>query len=224
MQERRRSTRRTTARVLRGRVYFYVNNRRASLPCLIRDMAYEGARIILADRSNIPDEVDLYIPERKRIAHASVQWRRGGKIGLALSYVEPHQRNVRHARASCCREASFEASPRPIVPAFCELTAIHRAYLGAGQQASPAFSGRDTDKPYPSALILGRRINWTIPRPDCGFSFRAMLFWGPPSETPARSRIFFSSGLERLLEKRFIGSAYICAGRSGPPQCQLPGQ
>ena len=59
MQERRRSTRRTTARVLCGRVYFYVNNRRASLPCLIRDMAYEGARIILADRSNIPDEVDL---------------------------------------------------------------------------------------------------------------------------------------------------------------------
>ncbi len=90
VQERRRSTRRTTARVLRGRVYFYVNNRRASLPCLIRDMAYEGARIILADRSNIPDGVDLYIPERKRIAHASVQWRRGGKIGLALSDVERH--------------------------------------------------------------------------------------------------------------------------------------
>ena len=90
VQERRRSTRRTTARVLCGRVYFYVNNRRASLPCLIRDMAYEGARIILADRSNIPDELDLLHSGKKtdRACQRAVATRRQNR--LALSDVEPH--------------------------------------------------------------------------------------------------------------------------------------
>ena len=80
MNERHRSRRQT--RYLRGRVYF--NNGRKSLPCLIRDVAYEGARIILTDPADIPNEIDLYIPKRKRIAHASVRWRHGDKLGLAL--------------------------------------------------------------------------------------------------------------------------------------------
>ena len=41
---------------MRGRVYF--NNGRKSLPCLIRDVAYEGARIILTDPADIPNEID----------------------------------------------------------------------------------------------------------------------------------------------------------------------
>jgi hypothetical protein len=35
----------------------------------------------------------LYIPKRKRIAHASVRWRHGDKLGLALF-------EVGHARRS----------------------------------------------------------------------------------------------------------------------------
>jgi len=89
MNERHRSRRQT--RYLRGRVYF--NNGRKSLPCLIRDVAYEGARIILTDPADIPNEIDLYIPKRKRIAHASVRWRHGDKLGLALF-------EVGHARRS----------------------------------------------------------------------------------------------------------------------------
>ena len=81
--ERRRSPRHTKG--LRGRAYF--NDGRKSLPCFIRDMAYEGARIIVADPANIPNEIDLYIPKRKRIAHASVRWRHGDRLGLALSEV-----------------------------------------------------------------------------------------------------------------------------------------
>ena len=80
-----RSTRRTKR--LRGRLYFQVDDRRSSLPCLVRDMSYEGARIVVAGRSKIPDELDLYVPERKRIAHATVRWRHGGKVGLVLSNV-----------------------------------------------------------------------------------------------------------------------------------------
>jgi hypothetical protein len=83
MQEQRRLQRQTIC--LRGRVYF--NHGRKSQPCLIRDVAYEGARIIVAKPADIPNEIDLYIPKRKRIAHASVRWRHGEKLGLALSDV-----------------------------------------------------------------------------------------------------------------------------------------
>jgi PilZ domain-containing protein len=85
MRGRRRSARRTKR--LQGRLYFQVDDRRSSLPCLVRDMSYEGARIVVAGRSKIPDELDLYIPERKRIAHASVRWRHGARVGLVLSNV-----------------------------------------------------------------------------------------------------------------------------------------
>jgi hypothetical protein len=69
---------------LSGRIYF--NNGRKSQPCLIRDVAYEGARIIIAKPVDIPNEIDLYIPTRKRLAHASVRWRHGdNKLGLVLS-------------------------------------------------------------------------------------------------------------------------------------------
>lgn len=90
MQGGRRSTRRTKR--LRGRLYFQVANRRSSLPCLVRDISYEGARIVVAGRSKIPDELDLYIPERKRIAHASVRWRHGARVGLVLTNVAPARR------------------------------------------------------------------------------------------------------------------------------------
>jgi hypothetical protein len=83
MNERRGSPRHTQC--LRGRVYF--NDGRKWLPCLVRDVAYEGARIIVGDPTGIPNEIDLYIPERNRIAHARVRWRHGKKLGLALSEV-----------------------------------------------------------------------------------------------------------------------------------------
>ena len=83
MQEQRRLPHQ--GKCLRGRIY--LNNGRKSLSCVIRDVAYEGARIIVADPAVIPNEVDLYIPKRKRIAHASVRWRHDDKIGLALSEV-----------------------------------------------------------------------------------------------------------------------------------------
>ena len=83
MQEQRQLQRQTLC--LRGLVYF--NNGRKWQPCLIRDVAYEGARIIVAKPADIPNEIDLYIPKRKRIARASVRWRHGEKLGLALSDV-----------------------------------------------------------------------------------------------------------------------------------------
>ena len=82
MNERRRLSRRT--KCLRGRLYFNSNGRK-SRPCQILDAFYEGARIVVDNPARIPNEVDLYIPKKKRIAHASVRWRHGRKLGLAFS-------------------------------------------------------------------------------------------------------------------------------------------
>ena len=96
MNERRRSPRRTKR--LRGRLYFDRHGRE-SQSCQIIDAFYEGAGIIVDNPSRIPDQVDLYIPKKKRIAHASVRWRHGRKLGLALSEIG-RQAGDRPARSS----------------------------------------------------------------------------------------------------------------------------
>jgi hypothetical protein len=80
MAERRRSQRQKS--FLRGCVYF--NKRRSTLDCLIRDISSEGARIIFSDSVNVPDIVELYIPQKEQTVRARVQWRHGDEIGLAF--------------------------------------------------------------------------------------------------------------------------------------------
>jgi hypothetical protein len=80
MGERRRSPRQKS--FLRGCVYF--NKRRNALDCLIRDLSAEGARIIFSEAVNVPDVVDLYIPQKEQTVRARVQWRHGDEIGLAF--------------------------------------------------------------------------------------------------------------------------------------------
>jgi hypothetical protein len=55
MDERRRSTRDPT--YLPGVIYF--NHGRDSLSCVIRDYSYDGARIVIFDPINVPNEVEL---------------------------------------------------------------------------------------------------------------------------------------------------------------------
>ena len=60
--------------------------RRHAEPMPYRDD--EGARIDLLDHPvDIPDAIDLYIPQKQRMMHASVRWRHGNRIGVALSSV-----------------------------------------------------------------------------------------------------------------------------------------
>jgi hypothetical protein len=86
MDERRRSLRQRSC--LRGRIFF--NDGRTSVSCLIHDISYEGARIIIFDPIDIPNEIKLCIPETNRIMRAHVRWRHDNKIGLAFSEGEPH--------------------------------------------------------------------------------------------------------------------------------------
>ena len=80
MVERRHSTRQKS--FLRGCLYF--NKRRGAVDCLIRDISSEGARIIFSDTVNVPDVVELYIPQKEQTVRARVQWRHGDEIGLAF--------------------------------------------------------------------------------------------------------------------------------------------
>ena len=80
MTERRGALRQKS--FLRGCVYF--NKRRGALDCLIRDLSEQGARIIFSDAVNVPDVVDLYIPQKEQTVRAHVQWRHGDEIGLAF--------------------------------------------------------------------------------------------------------------------------------------------
>src|SRR6478672_784550 len=51
------------------------NDGRPSVSCLIHDISYAGARIVILDSIDIPNEVKLCIPEKNRIMHAVVRWR-----------------------------------------------------------------------------------------------------------------------------------------------------
>ena len=80
MAEKRRVLRQKS--FLRGCVYF--NKRRGALDCLIRDLSEQGARIVFSEAVNVPDVVDLYIPQKEQTVRAHVQWRHGDEIGLAF--------------------------------------------------------------------------------------------------------------------------------------------
>jgi PilZ domain len=80
MAERRRSMRKKS--FLRGCVYF--NKRRGAMDCLIRDISEEGARIIFSEAVNVPDVVELYIPQKEQTVRARVKWRHGDEVGLTF--------------------------------------------------------------------------------------------------------------------------------------------
>ena len=80
MAERRRSSRQKS--FLRGCIYF--NGRRSAVDCLIRDLSAAGARAIFSAAVNVPEKIDLYIPQKEEMLRAHVQWRYGDEAGIAF--------------------------------------------------------------------------------------------------------------------------------------------
>lgn len=81
MSERRQSNRQKS--FLRGCIYF--NRRRSVMDCLVRDISESGARLIFSEAVNVPDIVELYIPQKEQTLRAHVQWRHGGEVGVAFA-------------------------------------------------------------------------------------------------------------------------------------------
>ena len=77
----RRHERRQSA-YLGGEVIY--NRQRSGIDCLVRNIAPSGALIVFADRTPLPEELDLHIAQRGRTFHGRVIWRQLDRAGLAL--------------------------------------------------------------------------------------------------------------------------------------------
>ena len=56
---------------LKGTLYF--DNRRASIECVVRDISNSGARLTFDHPANVPDNVELFIPNKQQTLRARVQ-------------------------------------------------------------------------------------------------------------------------------------------------------
>ena len=67
---------------LKGTLYF--ENRRASIECVVRDISNSGARLTFDHPANVPDNVELFIPNKQQTLRARVQRRAPNEIGIAF--------------------------------------------------------------------------------------------------------------------------------------------
>jgi hypothetical protein len=67
---------------LKGTLYY--DNRRASVECVIRDMSDSGARLTFEHPVIVPDNVELFIPQKQQTLRARVQRRGANEIGIAF--------------------------------------------------------------------------------------------------------------------------------------------
>ena len=67
---------------LKGTVYY--DNRRASIECVIRDISDSGARLSFEHSVVVPDNIELFIPQKQETLRARVQRRGPNEIGIAF--------------------------------------------------------------------------------------------------------------------------------------------
>ena len=70
------------------------NQGRSAMDCLVRNMAPSGALVTFADRTPLPEELELYVPQRGRSFHGTVIWRRLDSAGLALRPLNPEEAGI----------------------------------------------------------------------------------------------------------------------------------
>ena len=67
---------------LKGTLYY--DNRRTSIECLVRDISDSGARLTFEHPVIVPDNVELFIPQKQQTLRARVQRRGPNEIGIAF--------------------------------------------------------------------------------------------------------------------------------------------
>jgi hypothetical protein len=67
---------------LGARVAF--NARASTMDCLVRNISDEGARLVFAAETTLPQEFDLLVPHRKLEARARIVWRTGTEMGVTF--------------------------------------------------------------------------------------------------------------------------------------------
>ncbi len=67
---------------LRGTLFY--DNRRVSIDCIVRDMSESGARITFDYPVTVPDNVELFIPNKQQTLPARVRRRAPNEIGISF--------------------------------------------------------------------------------------------------------------------------------------------
>jgi hypothetical protein len=67
---------------LKGMLYY--DNRRTSIECIVRDISDSGARLTFEHPVTVPDNVELFIPQKQETLRARVQRREPKEIGVAF--------------------------------------------------------------------------------------------------------------------------------------------
>lgn len=137
MSDNRRETRQRT--FLKGRIIF--NNGASSMDCLVRDMSATGARLALTETATLPEQFELYIPQKERTYRSSLRWRRSDGIGIAFVDESAHAAEA-HAGAAAPAARDEAASMMLLVRRISELeaenAALRRMIASAPMAASVA--------------------------------------------------------------------------------------
>jgi len=78
MQEHRQSER--VKSFLRAQIIY--NNRMSTIDCVVKNISPHGAKVALGDEMSVPNEFDLYIPQKGKTFHARMAWRDAASIGV----------------------------------------------------------------------------------------------------------------------------------------------
>lgn len=61
-----------------------INQRSATIECVVRNFSDDGIKIELEDPAQLPDEIDLFIAKKNRAFSAKIAWIGDRQLGLAF--------------------------------------------------------------------------------------------------------------------------------------------
>jgi hypothetical protein len=79
MRERRAIVRQKS--LLQARIY--LNHRRSSIDCVLRDATKTGGRLKLHESTALPKLFEIYVPSKDRYLQARAVWHRGHYVGVS---------------------------------------------------------------------------------------------------------------------------------------------
>jgi hypothetical protein len=87
MRERRAIVRQKS--LLQARIY--LNHRRSSIDCVLRDATKTGGRLKLHESTALPKFFEIYVPSKGRYLQARAVWHRGHYVGVSWEEEEEEE-------------------------------------------------------------------------------------------------------------------------------------
>ncbi len=61
------------------------NNRNSTLDCQVRNISATGARLVLSETVALPEEFELFVPQKGKTYKARLRWRKADGAGVELT-------------------------------------------------------------------------------------------------------------------------------------------